>query len=133
MLIAGIHWSEVEFGSLGEWVAGIGALAAVVTAFVVQYIDRRHVQHDAKVTDLDETIRLLLMSRRAAETGVPLGPTLEGTLMNALAKHSQIMTVAEANDLMDQLRSPVWGGRGQALQQIDDAVTKLDGMKKALQ
>lgn len=56
MSLAALCWSDIKLGTVGEWIAGIGALAAVAVALLMRHWDirkaerERHLERARKVT-----------------------------------------------------------------------------------
>lgn len=88
-------------------------LAGVVVGGVLGFVgtwlaDRRHrkqAAHDARVKDLDETRRLLLMIDLLLEHSHPVPAELTATVAHALAKHSELLTDDEAARFGSELMS----------------------------
>lgn len=60
-----MSWSDVQWGTVGEWVSGTGALAAVGAAFYLQR--RSHVREDARLAVLEGSERRRAQSEFARQ------------------------------------------------------------------
>src|SRR5260221_10807176 len=99
-------WMSIQWGTMSQ---ALAAFATLVVGFVAAVWnprrDRRRIQAAQEAADLDETRRLLYMVLLAADStsnasaSLKISVELAGTLYNALAHHSELLTSAEAYDL----------------------------------
>jgi hypothetical protein len=121
-----IEWATWA-AAVGTFVAAVAAVGiAIGTGFNERRRDRERewrARRDQIVTDIDETRRLLIaVTYRRQALG---DPVLFGTIVHSLAKHSHLMDIERAAQLLDQ-----WGGSESSLDEMEKLIRQLDTLHK---
>lgn len=107
--ITSIHWQEIEYGSLGEWVGGIGTVCAFIGAFVIRTLDIRRQERQQREDKIDiwraAAIRASVRAREAKALCSTrfLGAIREGSRLHQENAALYMPRVATANEAIAQL------------------------------
>jgi hypothetical protein len=86
----------------------------------------------ARAEDLDETSRVLLMLQDARRHNRVVSADLAGTVINAAAKHSQIISMADAFDLVGRVRTTnfIDENADGPFNEINELITKVEALQR---
>ncbi len=134
----------IQWGTAGEWAAGINALILVggrsgfgskseTAAPKMPQTVAKKPFYEARMRDLDETRPLLLMLdtilRHDRYTEVAIDANLRATLANALSSHSKLMTTEQALDFVQRMKTAfIQGGTKTAIDEVEEQIRVIDNL-----